>query len=201
MIRVLIAEDMRLLRMALTSLLELEEGIEVVASLERGDAILPEALEVKPDVALLDIDLPGTDGISAAGQLREQLPSCRVIILTNLGLPTHLRRALNARISGFLLKDIPPGRLATSIRAVMEGERVIDPQIALSALESRESPLTDRETQVLRLVAEGVDVPQVARQLFLTPGTVRNYLTTAVNKLRARNRIDAVRIAEEEGWL
>ncbi|MGW5879033.1 response regulator transcription factor [Nocardiopsis terrae] len=201
MIRVLIAEDMRLLRMALTSLLELEEDIEVVASLEGGDAILPGALEVKPDVALLDIDLPGVDGISAAGQLHGRLPSCRVIILTNLGLPTHLRRALNARISGFLLKDIPPGRLAESIRAVMRGERVIDPQLALSALESRESPFTERETQVLRLVAEGVDVPQVARQLCLTPGTVRNYLTTAVNKSRARNRIDAVRIAEEEGWI
>ncbi|NYH55646.1 two-component system response regulator DesR [Nocardiopsis arvandica] len=201
MIRVLIAEDMRLLRMALTSLLELEADIEVVASLETGDAIVPASLEAKPDVALLDIDLPGTDGISAAEQMYELLPSCRVIIVTNLGLPTHLRRALNARISGFLLKDTPPSRLAASIRAVMNDERVIDPQLALSALESRKSPLTERETQVLRLVAEGVDAPQIARTLFLSPGTVRNYLTTTVNKLRARNRIDAVRIAAEEGWL
>lgn len=190
-----------MLRKALVSLLELEPDIHVVAEVESGSAVLPRAMELRPDVAVLDIDLPEMDGIAAAALLHQHLPECRSLILTSLGRPGNLRRALKAYASGFLLKDTDPDRLAAAIRAVAAGERVIDPQLALATLEAGNNPLTARETEVLGLAAEGEDVPQIAGQLFLSAGTVRNYLTTAVSKLGARNRMDAVRIARESGWL
>ncbi|WP_133912235.1 response regulator transcription factor [Streptomyces sp. NBC_00582] len=201
MIRVLLAEDMVMLRRALASLLELETDIEVVAETGNGDQVLPLALEHRPDVAVLDIDMPGIDGIEAAGLLHEKLPECRTAILTTLGRPGNLRRALAAHASGFLLKDTEPARLAAAIREVAAGGRVVDPDLALSALQAGESPLSARETEVLRLAAQGEEVPAIARALFLSAGTVRNYLTAAVTRLNARNRMDAVRIARDSGWL
>ncbi|MEU5980362.1 response regulator transcription factor [Streptomyces sp. NPDC047315] len=201
MVRILLAEDMLMLRRALVSLLELQPDIEVVAEVGAGDQILPAALAVRPDVAVLDIDLPGIDGIQAAAQLHEQLPQCRTMILTSLGRPGNLRRAIQAHVSGFLLKDADPDELAAAIRAVAAGEQVIDPQLAVATIQAAENPLTARETEVLRLVSEGEDIPEIARRLSLSPGTVRNYLTTSVTKLSARNRMDAVRIARASGWL
>ncbi|WP_328902116.1 MULTISPECIES: response regulator transcription factor [unclassified Streptomyces] len=201
MVRVLLAEDMPMLRRALVALLELQEDIEVVAEVDSGDAILPKALEVRPDVAVLDIDLPGMDGIRAAALLHEELPQCRTVILTSLGRPGNLRRALLAHASGFLLKDADPDQLACAIRDVAAGRHVIDPQLAVATLQADEGPLSARETEVLRRAADGEEVSEIARALFLSSGTVRNYLATAVTKLGARNRMDAVRIARESGWM
>ncbi|TDB93526.1 response regulator transcription factor [Actinomadura sp. 7K534] len=200
-IRILLAEDVALLRGALTGLLDLEPDMEVVAEIETGDAIVREALRHRPDVAVLDVDLPGVDGVTAAAELHERLPECRVLILTGLGRPGDLRRALDAHAHGFVLKDVPPEELATAIRRVAAGEQVVDPQLALVALRQPESPLTPREAQVLRLAAEGADVDDIALALSLTAGTVRNYLASCITKLNARNRIDAVRIAGEFGWV
>ncbi|WP_194444057.1 response regulator transcription factor [Streptomyces calidiresistens] len=200
-VRILLAEDMLMLRRALVSLLELEVGIEVVAETDNGDSVLPLALEHRPDVAVLDIDMPGIDGITAARQLYEKLPECRTVILTTLGRPGTLRRALDARVSGFLIKDTDPDRLAAAIREVAAGGKVVDPGLALAALQLGDSPLSSRETEVLRLAAQGEDVQEIAGALFLSTGTVRNYLTTVVTKLNARNRMDAVRIARDSGWL
>jgi len=200
-IRVLLAEDMLMLRRALASLLELEADIKVVAETGNGDQVMPLALEYRPDVAILDIDMPGIDGIEAAALLHRELPECRTAILTTLGRPGNLRRALAAHASGFLLKDTEPARLTAAIREVVAGGRVVDPELALSALQVGESPLSAREIEVLRLAAEGEEVPEIARALFLSAGTVRNYLTAAVTRLNARNRMDAVRIARDSGWL
>ncbi|MFD9125584.1 DNA-binding response regulator [Kitasatospora sp. NPDC059571] len=200
-IRILLAEDMHLVRGALVALLDLEPDIEVVAEVDNGDAILPAALEHRPDVAVLDIDLPGIDGLTAAGLLHEQLPACRVLILTSLGRPGNLRRALDAQVSGFLVKDAPPARLAEAIRQVGSGARVIDPQLALAAWDARQNPLTRRETEVLRLTANGAEPLEIAARLYLSVGTVRNYLTAIVTKLNARSKVDAIRVAEESGWL
>ncbi|MFD9306528.1 DNA-binding response regulator [Streptomyces sp. NPDC060048] len=201
MLSLLLAEDVHMVRGALIALLELEPDFQVVASVDRGDLIVPSALDTNPDVAIIDIDLPGTDGLTAAAELRERLPACRTLILTSLGRPGTLRRAMAARVSGFLLKDSPPARLAQAVRAVANGQRVIDPDLALSAWEALDNPISPRETQVLRLAARGADAGEIAEQLFLTEGTVRNYLTAIVDKLNARNRIDAIRIAEEAGWI
>jgi two-component system response regulator DesR len=200
-IRILLAEDMHMVRGALVALLNLEEDLEVVCELERGDQILGAALEHQPDVAIIDIDLPGIDGLTAAGRLRERMPQCRTLILTSLGRPGALRRALAAQVSGYLLKDAPPHELAATVRSVVAGKRVIDPQLALSAWNSVESPLTERETEVLQLAAEGLEPSEIARELRLSLGTVRNYLTTSVTKLNARNRVDAIKIARDADWL
>ncbi|MFE4539285.1 DNA-binding response regulator [Streptomyces scopuliridis] len=200
-IRILLAEDMNMVRGALVALLNLESDLKVVCELERGDQVLPAALEHRPDIAIIDIDLPGIDGLTAAARLRESLPECRTLILTSLGRPGTLRRALSAQVSGYLLKDAPPQELATAVRRVVAGHRVIDPQLALSAWDGAESPLTERETEVLRRAAEGSEASEIARELHLSPGTVRNYLTTIVAKLNARNRVDAIRIAQEADWL
>ncbi|MEU6962582.1 response regulator transcription factor [Streptomyces chrestomyceticus] len=200
-VRILLAEDVHMIRGALVALLELEPDLEVVASLDRGDTIVETALRTRPDVAVIDIDLPGTDGITAAAELHRRLPSCRALILTSLGRPGTVRRALSAHVAGFLLKDAPPSDLARSVRSVAAGERVVDPQLALSAWEAQDSPLSPRETEVLRLAARGADAADIARSLFLTRGTVSNYLTSIVTKLNARNRIDAIRAAEEAGWI
>jgi len=200
-LRVLLAEDVHMIRGALVALLELESDIEVVASVERGDMIVPTALSSKPDVAVIDVDLPGIDGLTAAAELHAKLPSCRTLILTSLARPGTLRRALTTRVAGFIPKDAPPDRLADAIRRVAAGQRVIDPQLALTAWESQESPLSPREVEVLRLAARGADVAEIAGTLYLTNGTVRNYLSTIVTKLQARNRVDAIRIAEQAGWI
>ncbi|MFE0464051.1 DNA-binding response regulator [Kitasatospora sp. NPDC058965] len=201
MIRILIAEDMQVLRSALVALLELEQDLEVVAELGSGAEVVARALATAPDVAVLDIDLPGLDGISAAAALHEALPSCRTLILTSLGRPGNLRRAMSAQVAGFLLKDIEPSQLSAAIRTVAAGGRAVDPVLALAALDTEATPLTGRELEVLRLAAEGAEAGQIAAKLFLSPGTVRNYLTTVVSKLNARNRVDAIRIAREAGWL
>ncbi|EMF55886.1 response regulator transcription factor [Streptomyces bottropensis] len=201
MIRILLAEDMHMVRGALVALLTLEDDLTVVAEVERGDRIVPTALECEPDVAVIDVDLPGLDGLSAAAQLAGRLPSCRTLILTSLGRPGTLRKALAAQVGGFLLKDAPPDRLADAVRDVAAGKRVIDPQLALAAFDNGENPLTPRETEVLRMAADGAEAADIASRLFLSVGTVRNYLTTVVTKLNARNRVDAIRVARESGWL
>ena len=201
MIRVTVAEDMHMVRGALVALLQMENDIEVVAEVASGDEILPVALRLRPDVAVIDIDLPGIDGLSAAALLHERVPETRTLILTSLGRPGTMRRALSAKVSGFLLKDAPPSELADAIRKVAAGLRVIDPQLALAAWDTPACPLTTRELEVLRMSAEGAGTTEIASQLFLTKGTVRNYLTAAVGKLNARNRVDAIRIAAEAGWL
>jgi len=200
-IRVLIAEDQAMIRGALAALLASESDIEIVAQVDRGDRVVAEALRSTPDVALLDIEMPGQDGIAAAGELRERLPSCRVLILTVFGRPGYLRKAVDAGISGFLLKDAPPAELASAIRRTARGEKVVDAQLALAALSEGSSPLTPRERDVLAMSVRGASVEEVARSLHLTNGTVRNHLSIAIQKLNARNRLEAARIAEEKGWL
>jgi two-component system response regulator DesR len=200
-VKILLAEDVHMVRGALIALLELEPDFEVIASVDRGDLIVETALRTRPDVAILDIDLPGMDGITAATQLHEQLPTCRVLILTSLGRPGMVRRALSAHVCGFLHKDAPPYRLAHAVRSVAVGERVVDPSLALSAWEAVECPLSPREAEVLQLASCGADTAEIAKALYLTQGTVRNYLTAIVAKLNARNRLDAVRIAKEADWI
>ncbi|MEU7859842.1 response regulator transcription factor [Nonomuraea sp. NPDC049141] len=200
-VRILLAEDMHILREALVELLSLETDLMVVAGVASGLEIVPAALEHRPDVAVIDIDLPGLDGISAAAELRELLPDCRVLILTALAKPGTLRRALGVQVAGFVPKDIRPAELAAAIRTVAAGGRVVDPALALGALEAPESPLSQRETEVLRLSASGAQPAEIAERLFLTYGTIRNYLASAVTKLGARNRVDAIRIATESGWI
>ncbi|AWS41009.1 DNA-binding response regulator [Streptosporangium sp. 'caverna'] len=201
MIRVLLAEDLRILREALAGLLRLEGDIEVVAEVEYGDEIVPAAMDHRPDVAVIDIEMPRMDGLDAAAELHRLLPDCRTLILTAVGRPGNLRRGISARVSGFILKDSRPEDLAAAIRTVAAGGRVIDPQLAYTTLDMPENPLTDREQDVLRLTAGGATPREVAGRLHLTYGTVRNYLASSVTKLDARNRVDAIRIATEAGWL
>jgi two-component system, NarL family, response regulator DesR len=201
MIRVLIAEDMHMIRGALVALLKLEHDMEVVAELERGDAIVETALHTRPDVAVVDIDLPGMDGLTAADELRRQLPECRTLILTGLSQPGNLLRALQVHVGGFIVKDAPAETLAGGIRRVAAGERVIDPDLVAAALETGSTPLTPRETDVLRAAESGISTEEIGEQLALSPATVRNYLSNAISKVGGRNRIDAIRIARHAGWL
>ncbi|MFG1780558.1 DNA-binding response regulator [Micromonospora sp. NPDC049051] len=201
MIKVLLAEDMHMVRDALVALLNLEPDIEVVAAVASGTEILPMAQRFRPDVAVIDIDLPGKDGLSAIADIQAHLPEIRTLVLTALGRPGTLRRALSAKATGFLLKDAPTEQLVDAIRSVAAGRRVVDSQLAMAAWDSAECPLTARETEVLRLTAEGLQAVDIAARMFLSVGTVRNYLTTIVNKLSARNRVDAIRVAREAGWL
>lgn len=201
MIRVLLAEDMHLIRGALVALLSLQDDIEVVAELSDGTRIVPTALDLKPDVAVLDIDLPGVDGVTAAAELAEKLPSCRTLILTALGNPANLRRALGASVRGFMLKDAPAHELADAIRRVARGEWTVNHELVAAAMRHGDSPLTDREAEVLRLAADGLDIEEISAKLKLSDGTVRNYLTAVVTKTSARNRVDAIRIAREAGWI
>ena len=201
MIRVLLAEDQEMVRGALAALLSFEADIEVVAHVGRGDEIVEAAERTRPDVALLDIELPGLDGITAASHMRIRLPECRVLMLTTFGRPGYMRRALAAGASGFLLKDAPARDLAVAIRRTVAGERVVDPHLAAIALSEGDSPLTQRETDVLQASANGASVADVAQRLFLSEGTVRNHLSSAIQKLGTRNRMEAVRLAEERGFL
>jgi two-component system response regulator DesR len=200
-LRVLLAEDVAMVRGALVALIELEPDLTVVADIERGDHIVAAALAHRPDVAIIDIDLPGLDGLSAAEQLHQAVPSCRTLILTNLGRAGTLRRALAAHVCGFILKDSPAGQLAKAIRDCAAGRRVIDPQLAVSTWDCDQNPLSAREHDVLRRAAEGAEPAEIAAGMHLSVGTVRNYLTTIVTKLHARNRVDAVKTAYDAGWL
>jgi two-component system response regulator DesR len=200
-IRVLIAEDQAMVRGALVSLLSLEGDIEVVAEVERGDEVLAAAQRAHPDVALLDIEMPGQDGITAAAELVRELPATRVLILTTFGRPGYLRRALEQGASGFLLKDAPARELAAAVRAVAAGLRAVDPALAAEAIAEGASPLTPREAEVLSAAARHGTVAEIARALHLSEGTVRNYLSASMRKLGARNRREAVDLATEKGWL
>lgn len=201
MIRVLIAEDQAMVRGALASLLALEDDIAVVAEIERGDRVLVTARARRADVALLDIEMPGLDGISAAAELARELPQTRTLILTTFGRPGYLRRAIESGASGFLLKDAPAGELADAIREVAAGRRVIAPSLAAAAITDGVSPLTERERDVLVAATTHATADEIAAQLHLSKGTVRNYLSAAIGKLGARNRAEALRIAKDQGWL
>ena len=201
MIRLLLADDQELIRSALAALLTLEEDFEVVATVGRGDEVVAAAQAHHPDVALLDIDMPGIDGLAAAGVLAQQVPQCRSLIVTTFGRPGYLRRAMESGACGFVVKDAPPEQLADAIRRVAAGERVVDPELAAATLASGASPLTARERDVLVAARPGATVAEIARQLFLSEGTVRNYLSAAIAKAGARNRAEAVRTADERGWL
>ncbi|MGH2866413.1 MAG: response regulator [Solirubrobacteraceae bacterium] len=201
MIRVLIAEDQGMVRGALASLLALESDIEVVAQVPRGDEVTAAAQAAVPDVALLDIEMPGATGLEAAEELRRELPACRVLILTTFGRPGYLRRAMEGGAAGFLLKDAPASELASAIRRAMAGERIVDPGLAADALSQGQSPLTRREHEVLAASRQHATVADLAAALFLSPGTVRNHLSSVMQKLDARNRAEAIQRAEEHGWL
>lgn len=201
MIRVLLAEDQAMVRGALAALLSREPDIEVVAEVARGDAVVEAARESQPDIALLDIEMPGGDGLTAAQALRGALPICRVVILTTFGRSGYLRRAMESGAVGFLLKDAPAAELARALRRVMQGERVVDPELALLALSEGKNPLTPREREVLAAALFGASLADIAVRLALSEGTVRNHLSTAMQKLGAQNRMEAARLAEQKGWL
>jgi len=190
-----------MVRGALTTLLELEGDFEVVAEVSRGDEVLEAARRASPDVALLDIEMPGATGLQAAELLARELPSCRVLILTTFGRPGYLRRAMEGGAAGFVLKDAPAAELARAIRGVLRGERVVDPALAAAALSQGECPLTPREREVLLAGREHATIAEIAAALYLSPGTVRNHLSSVMQKLDARNRAEAIRLAEERGWL
>src|SRR5829696_5328642 len=201
MIRVLLAEDQAMVRGALSALLGLEGDITVVAEVARGDEVVSVAEVTRPDVALLDIEMPGIDGLQAAAALREHLPSCRVLMLTTFGRGGYLRRAMASGAVGFLLKDSPATELAAAIRRTMAGERVVDPDLALATLSEGDNPLTNPEREVLHASLSGASIADIAAKLYLSEGTVRNHISVAIQKLGARNRIEAARLAEDKGWL
>lgn len=201
MIRVLLAEDQSMVRSALAALLALESDLEVVAEVGRGDEVLEAAQRTNPDVALLDIEMPGLDGLTAAATLHEALPDCRVLILTTFGRPGYLQRAMEHGAAGFLLKDAPAADLADAIRRSMLGLRTVDPGLAVAALSEGRSPLTEREREVLSAAGTHPTIEAIAEHLFLSEGTVRNHLSAAIQKLGAQNRAEAVKIASQKGWL
>jgi two-component system response regulator DesR len=201
MTRILIAEDQAMVRGALAALLALEPDLDVVAQVGRGDEVVTTALGARPDVALLDIEMPGLDGLTAAAQLRSAVPGCRVVILTTFGRPGYLRRAMEAGATGFMLKDAPATDLADAIRRVARGQRVVDPGLALAALSEGANPLSEREREVLALSATNGTIADIAGRLGLSEGTVRNHLSAAIQKTGARNRAEAARVASDKGWL
>ena len=201
MIRVLLAEDQAMVRGALVALLSREEDIEVVAEVARGAEVVQAAQTSQPDVALLDIEMPGGSGLQAAQALQKALPSCRVVMLTTFGRSGYLRRAMESGAVGFLLKDAPAKTLAAALRRVMKGERVVDTDFALIALSEGSNPLTNREREVLTASLFGASLVEIATRLLLSEGTVRNHLSSAMQKLDAHNRMEAARQAEQKGWL
>jgi two-component system, NarL family, response regulator DesR len=201
MIRLLLADDQSMVRGALAALLNLEDDLEVVAEVGRGDEVVPVAARLRPDVALLDIEMPGLDGLAAAGALAAEVPAVRVLILTTFGRPGYLRRAMEAGALGFVVKDAPAAQLADAVRRTAKGERVVDPALAAATLAGGASPLTSRERDVLVASRDGAAIAEVARRLFLSEGTVRNYLSAAIGKTGTRNRLEAVHTAEAKGWL
>jgi two-component system response regulator DesR len=200
-IRLLLADDQALVRGALAALLSLEPDLEVVAEVGRGDEVVPRARSTRPDVALLDVEMPGMDGIAATSALRAALPTCRVLMVTTFGRPGYLRRAMAAGARGFVVKDTPARQLADAVRRVHAGLRVVDPALAAETLVSGDSPLTPRESDVLRAARQGGTVADIAAALGLSEGTVRNHLSAAIGKTGARTRAEAVRLANENGWL
>jgi two-component system response regulator DesR len=200
-IRILLADDQALVRSALAALLELEDDFDVVAQVGRGDEVVAAARDRHPDVALLDIEMPGLDGLAAAAALTQEVPACRVIIVTTFGRPGYLRRAMESGALGFVVKDAPAEQLADAIRRVSRGLRVVDPALAAATLAGGVSPLTGRERDVLVAARDGATVADIAGRLFLSEGTVRNYLSAAIAKTGVRNRVEAVRVADERGWL
>jgi two-component system response regulator DesR len=200
-IRILLADDQALVRSALAALLELEDDFEVVVQVGRGDEVVAAARDQHPDVALLDIEMPGLDGLAAAAALSQEVPTCRVIIVTTFGRPGYLRRAMESGALGFVVKDAPAEQLADAIRRVSRGLRVVDPALAAATLAGGVSPLTGRERDVLVAARDGATVADIAGRLFLSEGTVRNYLSAAIAKTGVRNRVEAVRVADERGWL
>jgi two-component system, NarL family, response regulator DesR len=200
-IKVLLADDQHLVRGALAALLTLEGDIEVVAEVGRGDELVQAARESSAEVALVDVEMPGLDGLAATAALHAAVPSCRVLILTTFGRPGYLRRAMEAGALGFMVKDAPPEQLADAIRRVASGERVVDPVLAAESLAGGANPLTGREQDVLAAARSGATVADIARQLYLSEGTVRNYLSSAIAKTGTRNRVEAVIHAEQHGWL
>lgn len=200
-IRLLLADDQALVRGALAALLDLEPDLTVVAQVGRGDEVVDAARASAAQVALLDVEMPGLDGIQAAAALRSQCPDCRSLIVTTFGRPGYLRRAMEAGASGFVVKDTPSGQLADAVRRVAQGLRVVDPTLAAESLASGTSPLTPRETEVLSVAARGGSVTDIARELHLSEGTVRNHLSNAIGKTGARNRSEAATIAASQGWL
>ena len=200
-IRILLADDQALVRSALAALLELEDDFEVVAQVGRGDEVVAAARDKQPDVALLDIEMPGLDGLAAAAALTHEVAACRVIIVTTFGRPGYLRRAMESGALGFVVKDAPAEQLADAIRRVSRGLRVVDPALAAATLAGGVSPLTGRERDVLVAARDGATVADIAGRLFLSEGTVRNYLSAAIAKTGVRNRVEAVRAADERGWL
>jgi two-component system, NarL family, response regulator DesR len=200
-IRVLLAEDQAMIRQALAALLSFEDDIEVVAQVGRGDEVVSAAARHDADVALLDIEMPGMDGLTAAAELHRAQPEVKIVILTTFGRPGFLRRAMESGVSAFLVKDSPADKLAKTVRRVLAGERVIDPDLAAAALSEGVNPLTQRERDVLTASADGTLISEIAATLYLSEGTVRNYLSACIQKAGARNRAEALRIAEERGWL
>ncbi len=190
-----------MMRGALALLLGLEEDFEVVGQVSTGDQIVPTAREVRPDVAVLDIEMPGRSGLDAAADLRAELPACKILIVTTFGRPGYLRRAMEAGANGFLVKDGPVEDLARAIRRVLAGERVVDPELATAALSAGPNPLTARERDVLSAAVDGSTIADIAGRLHLSESTVRNYLSAAIGKTGSRNRIEAVRAARHNGWL
>lgn len=201
MIRVLLADDQALVRGALAAMLSIESDIEVVAEVGSGDEVVPAARRTNPDVALLDVQMPGKDGLTAAAELRKVMPGCRVVVCTTFGRPGYLSRAMAAGAAGFVVKDAPPEQLVEAVRRVHAGLRVVDPALAAESLASGASPLTEREREVLLAASDGGTVSDVARTLHLSEGTVRNHLSSAIGKTGARTRAEAARLAEERGWL
>jgi two-component system response regulator DesR len=198
---VLLADDQALIRSALAALLQLEDDFVVVAEVGRGDEVVAAALEHRPDVALLDIEMPGLDGLAAAAALAHEAPGCRVLMLTTFGRAGYLRRAMEAGALGFVVKDAPAEQLADAVRRVAAGERVVDPALAAAPLAGGASPLTGRERDVLVAARDGATVADIAARLFLSEGTVRNYLSAAMAKVGARTRVEAARQADDRGWL
>ncbi|MEI2276413.1 response regulator transcription factor [Paenarthrobacter ilicis] len=200
-IRLVIADDQALVRGALAALLGLETDIEVVAEVGDGTGVVPAVLEHSADVAMLDVEMPGMDGIAAASAVRGAAPSCRVLMVTTFGRPGYLRRAMQAGASGFVVKDTPARQLAEAVRRVHSGLRVVDPTLAAESLMSGDSPLTDREAEVLKAASDGGTVADIAKAAMLSEGTVRNYLSAAMAKTGGRTRAEAVRLADRNGWL
>jgi two-component system response regulator DesR len=198
---VLLGEDQAMVRGALAALLGREKDIEVVAEVAQGNAVVEAALSSQPDVALLDIEMPGGSGLDAAQRLRTALPSCRVVILTTFGRSGYLRRAMESGAVGFLVKDAPAEALARALRRVVSGERVVDPELALLALSEGNNPLTHQERKVLAQALPGISITEIARLLSLSEGTVRNHLSAAMQKVGAHNRMEAAHLAEQKGWL
>lgn len=201
MITLLLADDQALVRGAMAALLGLEEDLEVVAEVGSGDAVVEAARRTRPDVAVLDVEMPGLDGIAAAGLLREEVPETKVLIVTTFGRPGYLRRALEAGASGFVVKDTPSDELAEAVRTVAKGGRVVDPSLATEVVVGGPNPLTDREREVLTVALDGRSAADIAARVHLSPGTVRNHLSSAIGKTGTSNRVEAARRAQDLGWL